>query len=146
MNRTALLSTFGATAVIALVYAVILMPGEPPAWASGLMVLGVATQMVGVAALGASRGGRIGRVAMPLLLAWLILVLGFGLALALPAETAAAPQLVMGLPRRTALILYGVGLLPLLAMPLAYALTFDDTTLSDEHLQQLRAAAERIGQ
>lgn len=129
---------------IAAVYAALLWPGPSPEWAPWLMIVAVATQMISVAALGAARGGRPSRVAIPLAAAWLILVLGFGLALALPAESAAGAVLMLGVPRGTALILYGVGLLPLLAMPLAYALTFDETTLSEERLQQLRAEAERL--
>ena len=45
-----------------------------------------------------------------------------------------------------AIVLFGVGLLPLLAVPLAYALTFDDQTLSEEDLERVRrAAAARRG-
>lgn len=142
--RYALVWLVASTLAIAVVYLAILLPGGTPGWTAPLMIAAVATQMVSVAGLGASRAGKLGKVALPLAAAWIIMVLFFGLALALPADTASAPHLLLGLPRRTALILFGVGLLPLLAMPLAYALTFDQMTLSEEQLRQLRAEAARI--
>lgn len=146
ITRAALLAVFGSTLAIGLVYIGVLLPGEPPAWTAWLMVLGVGTLMVGTAALGATRHNRLGKVGVPLTIAWAIVVVGFSLALALPADSAAAPRLIFGLPRGAALILYGVGLLPLFVMPLAYALTFDEVTLSEEELARLRAEAARINE
>jgi hypothetical protein len=48
---------------------------------------------------------------------------------------------VLGLPRRAAIVLYGIGLLPLFVLPVAYALTFDEMTLSEEDLERVRRAA-----
>ncbi len=55
-----------------------------------------------------------------------------------PAEGAGA-RLLLGLPLRAALVLYGVGLLPIVVLPFAYAVTFDDMTLSEEDLARVRA-------
>ena len=41
-------------------------------------------------------------------------------------------------------MLYGIGVLPLIVMPIAYALTFDDATLSAADLDALRARAREI--
>jgi hypothetical protein len=109
-----------------------------------LMVVSVATMLVAAMILGALRNGRLGRLALPFAAIWVILVAGFILAALLPADTAAAPHLVLGIPRRAAIILYGIGMLPLLGMPLAYAITFEDSTLADADLAALRARAQMI--
>lgn len=66
--------------------------------------------------------------------------------LALPGVDAADATLVLGLPRRAAFLLLGVGLAPGLILPLAYARVFDDQTLSDDDLERLKQAAERVAQ
>jgi hypothetical protein len=52
--------------------------------------------------------------------------------------------MILGLPRRAAIVIYVIGLLPLFAMPFAYAATFDDATLSADDLARLRADADAI--
>jgi hypothetical protein len=47
-------------------------------------------------------------------------------------------RLWLGLPQGAAIILYIVGFLPLLVLPMAYAVTFDKTTLSEQELDELR--------
>jgi hypothetical protein len=49
----------------------------------------------------------------------------FGAALGLPADDAANESLLLGLPLRLALVFYGVGFVPLLALPIAFGLTFE---------------------
>jgi hypothetical protein len=93
--------------------------------------------------LGSAREGRgVGRLLLPFAFVWLILAGGFTAALLLPPE-GATPRLFAGLPLGAAIIIYGVGLLPVLALPLAYALTFDDLTLSDADLERVRAARKQ---
>ena len=46
----------------------------------------------------------------------------------------------LGLPPRAAVVLYVIGFLPVLVLPLAYALTFDALTLSEADLARARAA------
>jgi len=65
--------------------------------------------------------------------------------LVMPAETESSP-LWFGLPARAAVVLYGIGVLPLFVLPIAYALTFDSLTLSEADLERVRAAKrDRVG-
>ena len=78
-----------------------------------------------------------------------VLIAGFGAVLVMPAETAGS-VLWLGLPPRTAIVLYGIGVLPLFLLPLAYAYTFDTMTLSEDdlariaELRRVREDAERL--
>ncbi len=85
--------------------------------------------------LGASRKGRIGRRGAILLALLLVLegsVLGM---LALAGRVLEGPWLG-GLPLAAALQLYGMWLLPLALVALAYALTFESFTLNEEDLKR----------
>ncbi len=67
-----------------------------------------------------------------------VLLVGvFGSALALPV-TAGGEALVAGLPRRLALIVYGVGLAPFVFLPVAFAWDFDSRSLDPDALRALR--------
>lgn len=105
-----------------------------------LMVGGITLLILGLFQLGV----RSRHQAMPasvklgLLFLGLVLLGGFGAALLLPAETATGP-LLLGLPRRAALIIYGIGLLPVPVLPLVYALSFERTVLSEASLAELRS-------
>jgi hypothetical protein len=137
----------GATAVAGLLiaagYGGAFLPGGAPAWAAWTMIIGIATLLVALMLLGALRGGDAARpLLLPLLAVYLILLGGFGAVLAFPPE-AANGNLWLGLPRRAALVLYGVGLLPVLILPVAYARTFDSLTLRPEDLERIRAARDR---
>jgi hypothetical protein len=68
-------------------------------------------------------------------------VIGFGAALALPATEGPLSTLWLGLPARAAIVIYGVGLLPIVVLPVAYALTFETQTLSAEDVERVRALA-----
>jgi hypothetical protein len=70
-------------------------------------------------------------------------LIGFGAALLLPAETATGP-LWLGLPRRAAMVLLGIGLLPLFVLPFAYARDSGDVQLDADALSALRAEAIRL--
>ncbi len=72
----------------------------------------------------------------------LMLLVPFGVALWLPAEQASSP-LVLGLPLRAAIVIYGVGIVPALVLPFVYARTFDSLTLSAEDLAAVREAARQ---
>jgi hypothetical protein len=109
-----------------------------------LMVVSVATMLIAAMMLGALRNGQLGRLALPFAAVWVILVAGFIIAALLPPETAITPHLILGVPRRAAIILYGIGLLPLIGMPIAYAVTFEDSTLADDDLTSLRARVQII--
>lgn len=135
------------TLAVALAYAGAFLPGGAPPWAPWAMTVGIAFLCVGFMALGAVRAGRaLGILWLPLAFTFVVLVGGFGLALALPGSEGPGARLVGGLPLRAALIIYGVGLLPALALPLAYALTFKRQTLDAADLERIRAARrEREG-
>jgi hypothetical protein len=55
-------------------------------------------------------------------------------------------ELWLGLPRGAAIILYIVGLVPMAVLPIAYALTFDRTTLSEAELDELRRRLRALNQ
>jgi hypothetical protein len=93
--------------------------------------------------VGAARHGHLGRMRWIFAGVFLVLVVGFGVALALPPADPADPTLWLGLPPRAAVIMYGVGLLPFLAVPISYALTFDRNTLREEDWARVREAADR---
>jgi hypothetical protein len=106
------------------------------------MALGIPLSLVAVMVLGAARDGRVGRLAFPFAFTGLVLAGGFGLALALPANEAAGAPLYLGLPLRAAVIIYGIGLLPIVVLPIAYALTFAAQTLTAEDVERVRRAGE----
>jgi hypothetical protein len=141
-QQRAIVATVLSTGSIAVAYGSAFVPGGTR-WGVWCMVLGLATMVVSLMALGAvRRGGGLGRLRLPLAFTFLVIVAGFAAALLLPDEGAAA-RLLLGLPVRAALVLYGVGLLPLVVLPLAYALTFDDLTLREEDLAKVQELGRR---
>jgi hypothetical protein len=143
--RAGLASLVLGTLAAAAAYLSAFLPGDPPLWGALAMVLGIALMSVGSMALGAARSGRpLGRLVWALVTTFVILVLCFGLALVLPRAGDGGAALWAGLPRRAALVLYGVGVLPALFLPLAYALTFGERTLDAADIERIRAA--RSGQ
>ena len=129
------------TLAVAAAYGSAFAPGGAPRWAPWAMIAGIALTTVGLMALGASRPGRGWRgLLIPLGFTFAVLVVGFGLALGLPGGEGPQTALLAGLPPRAALVLYGVGLLPALVLPLAYALTFRRMTLNEADIERIRAA------
>jgi hypothetical protein len=83
------------------------------------MLAGLTFTCMGALALGAPRS----RLALAgIALTGLLLAGTVGASLVAPPPTADA-TLWLGLPRATALVVYGVGVLPLVILPLVYALT-----------------------
>lgn len=137
-TRRAIAAIVFSTCCIALAYGSAFIAGGAR-WGEWAMVVGLATMVVALMALGVVRRGQgVGRLALPLAFTFVVIVAGFGAALLLPAEGVGA-RIVLGLPLRAALVVYGVGLLPVAVLPLAYALTFDVMTLSEEDLARVRA-------
>ena len=112
-------------------------------WMESLfLALGIPVALGSIMILGAARGTRgIGSLKFPFAFVVLILVIGFGAALALPATEGPLSKLWLGLPARAAIVIYGVGLLPIIVLPVAYAITFERLTLSAEDLERVRAIA-----
>lgn len=134
-----------ATAVVAVAYAAALVAptGGAPRWTGGAMAVAVPTALVAMMTLGAARRGRVaGRLLVAFVAVGALLAGAFLLALALPEGAGGGTigePLVLGLPRRAAVVVYGVGLLPVFVLPIVYALTFDAQTLRPEDLERVRA-------
>ena len=141
-KRFALALLVVAALAIAAAYASAFLPGGAPKWAPWPMALGIPAALVGVMVLGAARDGRVGRLALPFAFSGLVLAAGFALALALPADEAPGTPLYLGLPLRAAIVLYGIGLFPIMVLPIAYALTFSAQTLTADDVERVRLAGE----
>ncbi len=85
-------------------------------------------------ALGASRRGRLGRLAVPVLFLGILLALGLAAVLALPRG---GPD-VLGLPAATAMMIFVLVPIPLLGLGWLYAARFDDHGLREEDLERMR--------
>jgi len=140
LKRLSLVGIFAATALIGVGYASAFAPGGAPAWAPWTLAIGTPLVLVSAMVMGAARDGRLGPLLLPFLALFGMLAGGFALLLALKPTDAAEPTLVLGLPPRAALVLYGIGLGPALIVPVAYALTFERMTLSRETLERVRRA------
>ena len=140
MNKgVAITLIFASMLVIGMAYVSAFSADGAPAWAGTATAIATAAVMVAFLIIGATRHGRVQHPVLKFvfLLTFLELAVGFVLALRAPAVTADS-KLWLGLPQGAAVILYIVGLLPLLVLPLAYAFTFDSTTLSDDDLDEIR--------
>jgi hypothetical protein len=127
---------------IAGAYAAAFLPSGTPDWAPWLLALGIPVSIGAIMILGAARGRRgIGPLKIPFVFVVVTLAVGFGAALHLPPAESADSTLWLGLPARAAIVIYGIGLFPIILLPVAYALTFESQTLSAEDLEQVRALA-----
>ena len=114
-----------------------LIAGAATAASGWLMALALVLVLPATLAMGArqSRGTSPLAVGVAVLLGG-VLAVGFGLALALP-DLGSKEPLWLGLPRRAAIIVYGVGLVPLLFLPWAYARTHAGTDLDPATVAEL---------
>lgn len=143
-RRLALAGVVVGLLLIALAYASAWLPGGAPVSAAWAMVAGTALLLSSVMALGGIRRGRSWRrVGAAAAFLFGVLVAGFGAALLLPAEDVLGPYL-LGLPLRAAIILLGIGIVPVLVLPLAFAADFDDTGLDEASLARLRTECARL--
>jgi prepilin signal peptidase PulO-like enzyme (type II secretory pathway) len=145
----AIITLFVAIAAIAAGYVAAFRRAGTPQWAPWCLAVGVPVALGAIMVLGAARGRRgVGRLKIPFAFVVVTLAIGFGAALALPATEGPLSRLWLGLPLRAAIVIYGVGLLPIFVLPIAYALTFDTQTLSAEDVERVRALArerEKVG-
>jgi hypothetical protein len=124
---------------IAIGYAAAFLPGGTPPWAPWLLALGIPVALGAIMILGAARGRiGIGPLKYPFAFVVAVLALGFCAALALPATESPLSKLWLGLPVRAAIVIYGIGLLPIIVLPVAYALTFETQTLNAEDVERVR--------
>jgi len=127
---------------IAVGYAAALLPRGTPAWSPWLLALGIPVALGAIMILGAARGRMgIGPLKYPFAFVVAVLAIGFCAALALPATDGPLSKLWLGLPARAAIVIYGIGLLPIIVLPVAYALTFETQTLSAEDVERVRELA-----
>ena len=124
--------------LILLAYASAWLPGGAPAWGVWVMIFGSALCVSATTAMGAINSQvRPARAALAGIFLLVLIVVGFGAPMFLPVETAASP-LVLGLPLRAAIEIYGVGLLPILILPVLFAIEFKSEGLDDAALAELR--------
>jgi hypothetical protein len=127
-----------ATIGIAIGYASAFAKSGAPVWGSWLLAICIPAALGSIMALGATRGNRgLGSLKLPFAFVFLVLAAGFCLALLLPSKE----PLMLGLPLRAAIIIYGIGLLPIIILPVAYAITFDTQTLSEADVARVREIA-----
>jgi hypothetical protein len=127
---------------IAIGYAAAFLPGGAPPWAPWLLALGIPVALGAIMILGAARGQTgIGPLKYPFAFVVAALAIGFCAALALPSTESSLSRLWLGLPPRAAIVIYGIGLLPIIVLPVAYALTFEAQTLSAEDVERVRELA-----
>lgn len=127
--------------LVALSYAAV-FAGARGGWAPWTLAIGANGVIMSLMAIGAVR-----RDTLPRSLVWTFVGLFlfcagcFVAALVLPAAEGAHGPLLFGLPLRTAIVLYGIGVVPIFILPFAYALTFEASTLSEADLIRVRAAS-----
>lgn len=138
------LGVVGGLLAQAAAYLVAMTSGPDAAAIPWLAMIGIAATLSGTLVIGALRHGRISPNAALAAIVLLVVPLGaFAAALLLPAETATGP-LLFGLPRRAAIVLFGIGVLPLFILPFAYARDTTAESLSAESLAALRDEAARL--
>ena len=143
MTRTsAIAALFLSIVAIAIAYASAFSKTGTPPWSPWVVAVAVPVAIVAIMILGAARGDGVGRLKIPFAFVALNLVIGFVAVLALPATESATSRLLLGLPLRAAIVIYGVGLLPIFVLPVAYALTFETQTLDAADVERVR----RVGQ
>ena len=145
-RRLARFALVSSILMIAAGYASAFKTGGAPSWAPWLLAIGIPAALGSIMILGAARGDKgIGALKLPFLFVFIVLASGFCLALGLPITEASGSRLFLGLPIRAAIVIYGIGLLPIVVLPVAYALTFDTQTLSESDITRVREMAEQTG-
>jgi len=143
IKRAALLVIFLSMVVVGMGYASAFLPGGPPKAAAFAFAIATAAMMTAILVLGAARRqDSLGKLWW--VFAFVFVVLAGGFCMALTQTTVSTDRLWLGLPSGAAIILYVVGLAPMAVLPVAYALTFEKTTLSDEELAELRRNLEQL--
>ena len=141
-RKAAIVALFLSIVAIAVAYASAFGKTGTPAWSPWVVAVAIPVAIVAIMILGAARGEGIGKLKIPFVFVAVNLVVGFVAALALPASESATSKLLLGLPLRAAIVIYGVGLLPIFVLPVAYALTFESQTLNAADVERVR----RLGQ
>ena len=138
MQRTGLILLVAGLVAVAIAYALVLAR-IGAAEAPFLIALGASAVLAGIACLGAARRGRATpRLAAAIVVAFCAVAGGLIVGLSLPAPTPDG-ALLLGLPRATAWMLLFTGGIPLLLLPVAFAIAFEDEVIDAADLERLRA-------
>ncbi len=133
-----------STLLVALPYAAAFI-GPVPRWTLFSLAVGANGVIMSLMALGAVRRDALPRSLILTFVGLFVLCAGaFVVALALPPNEGPGGPLLLGLPVRTALVLYGIGVVPIAILPFAYAFTFESSTLNDDDLVRVREAYARV--
>jgi heme/copper-type cytochrome/quinol oxidase subunit 4 len=138
--RRVAVALLGASSVALLAgYAAAWWPSVEPRAVGVLFASAIVAQLVAFVLLGARRrDGRFG-AAWIAVLALVVVVGGILLVVSLSEGSAANEPFLLGLPRRAALVLYGVGVAPLLVLAGAFARGFAQWAPTDDDLARVRA-------
>ena len=145
MKRTLIRLLVASCCLVAAAYAAVFVMTPTPAWAPSALAIGANGVIMSLMAIGAVRHDT-----MPRSLVWTFVGLfalcagAFVVALLLPAREGAGGPLLLGLPLRSALVLYGIGVVPIAVLPFAYAMTFESSTLNDADLVRVRDAYAKM--
>lgn len=143
-SRTAWIGILAGLAAQASAYAIAIVADPEAATATWLSIVGISATLTGTLILGALRSGRLSRAAtFAASMQFVVLVVCFGIAALLPAENAGT-SLWLGLPRRASMVLIGVGVLPMLFLPAAYAWDSRGAPLDGAELERLRRECARL--
>jgi len=141
MKRTVVTLLVLSVLTVGVGYAGAFFPGGAPPWSAWCLAIGTNGALMSLMALGATRRGTLAPALQWTFVGMFWLCAGaFAYALAMPAAEGAGGPLLLGLPQRTAVLLYAVGVVPIVILPFAYALTFETSTLSEDDLAKVRAA------
>lgn len=136
-RRWSLLVILISMLVIGAGYASAFLPAGAPRPATYAFAVATAALMTAIIVLGAGSSGKpLGRLRW--VFAFTFVTLAAGFCLALTQTTVSTDRLYLGLPAGAAIILYIVGLLPMIVLPFVYAFSFERTTLNDDELAELR--------
>jgi hypothetical protein len=135
-----------ATVLLTVAYLSAFLPGGVPRWGPWLFLGGMSVILVSTMALGAARDGGIHGLRGLFVFLLVLLMGGFGAALALPGNEGPDSTLLLGVPLRAALVLYLVGLVPVLVVPFFYARTFHQLALRPGDLERVREEARAARQ
>lgn len=141
-TRIAIGLIVSAVIAIAAAYSTALVLAPAPAFVAQALAYGIGASMTGAFMLGATRDGTLSPwLAVVFVMVCVVVTGTFWWVLALPPHEGAGGALWLGLPRRTAMVLYGVGAVPMVLLPIAYTLAFDRSILPDDDAHEFHSAA-----
>ena len=144
MRRLALPLIVVSLLVIAAGYASAFLPGGAPRAAMYAFAIATSGIMTGVLLLGAARKDRpLGKLKWVFPIIFIVIAGGF--CAALMQTDVDTGKLWLGLPAGAAIILYVIGLVPMMILPVAYALSFDET-FGEPELEDVRRRLKELKQ